>query len=134
LAKLGVNQKIKDHPFQKKDFALELNLGFQFHYDYLKSISYFDSSNSVHLIMYFTDSLELCISRAETRYKNGGHLVEEAIVSEMFENTIPLFKENKGLFSSMKFLDVSKKGIAEVNSNHIPDWIIENDLSQYLIS
>ena len=134
LAKLGVNQKIKDHLFQKKDFALELNSGFQSHYDYLKSIAYFDSSNAVHLIMYFTDSLELCISRAEIRYKNGGHLVEEAIVTEMFENTFPLFKENKGLFSSMKFLDVSKKGIAEVNSNHIPNWIKDNDLMQYLIS
>lgn len=132
LATLGVNQKIKDHLFQKKDFALELNLGFQSHYDYLKSIVYFDSINQIHLIIYFTDSLELCISRAETRHKNGGHLVEEAIVTEMFENTFPLFKENKGLFSSMKFLDVSKKGITNVSSNHIPNWIKDNDLTQYL--
>jgi predicted ABC-type ATPase len=133
LATLGVNQKIKDHLFQNKDFALELNLGFQSHYDYLKSIAYFDLINQIHLIMYFTDSLELCISRAETRYKNDGHLVEEAIVTEMFENTFPLFKENERLFSSMKFLDVSKKGIVEVSSNHIPNWIKENDLTEYLI-
>ena len=53
LATLGVNQKIKDHLFQKKDFALELNLGFQSHYDYLKSIVHFDSINQIHLIMCF---------------------------------------------------------------------------------
>ena len=82
--------------------------------------------------MYFTDSLELCISRAETRYKNGGHLVEQTIVTEMFENTFPLFKENENLFNTIKFLDISKNGIVEVSPNHIPNWIKDNDLTQYL--
>jgi 2-phosphoglycerate kinase len=31
LATLGVNQKIKNHLFEQKDFVLELNLGFQSH-------------------------------------------------------------------------------------------------------
>ena len=82
--------------------------------------------------MYFTDSLELCISRAEARYKNGGHLVESRIITEMFENTFPLFRENEKLFNTIKFLDVSKNGIVEVTENHIPNWIKENDLVQYL--
>jgi len=55
LATFGVNQKIKNHLFEKKDFVLELNLGFQSHYDYLKPIAYFDSGNHIHLILYFID-------------------------------------------------------------------------------
>jgi predicted ABC-type ATPase len=134
LATFGVNQTIKNYLFEKKDFVLELNLGFQSHYDYLKSIAYFDSDNQVHLILYFTENIELCLLRAETRHRNGGHLVEPAIIEEMFENTFPLFRENVNLFKTIKFLDVSDMNILEVNSNHIPDWIKENDLSQYLIS
>lgn len=132
LATLGVNQKIKNHLFEQKDFVLELNLGFQSHYDYLKSIAHFDSSNHIHLILYFTDNIELCLLRAETRHRNGGHLVEQAIIEEMFENTFPLFRENISLFKTMKFLDVSDISIIEVTSNHIPNWIKDNDLSQYL--
>lgn len=134
LATLGVNQKIKDHLFQKKDFVLELNLGFQSHYDYLKSIAFFDSSNHIHLILYFTDSIKLCLLRAGVRHKNGGHLVEPSIIKEMYENTFPLFKENTTLFKTIKFLDVSDMNILEATSNYIPNWIKDNNLSQYLVS
>lgn len=134
LSTLGVNQKIKNHLFEQKDFVLELNLGFQSHYEYLKSIAHFDSSNHIHLILYFTDNIELCLLRAEARHRNGGHLVEQAIIKEMFENTFPLFKENMNLFKTIKFLDVSDMSIIEVTSNHIPNWFKDNDLSQYLTS
>jgi predicted ABC-type ATPase len=98
----------------------------------LKSIAHFDSSNHIHLILYFTDNIELCLLRAETRHRNGGHLVEQAIIEEMFENTFSLFKENINLFKTIKFLGVSDISIIEVTSNHIPNWIKDNDLSQYL--
>jgi hypothetical protein len=50
----------------------------------------------------------------------------------MFENTFPLFRENVNLFKTIKFLDVSDMSIIEVTSNHIPNWIKDNDLIQYL--
>ena len=132
LATFGVNQTIKNHLFEKIDFVLELNLGFQSHYDYLKSIAYFDSRNHIHLTLYFTDNVELCLLRAETRHRNGGHLVKPAIIEEMYANTFPLFRDNTGLFSTMTFLDVSDTSIIEVTENHIPNWIKANDLTQYL--
>lgn len=98
----------------------------------MKSIAYFDSSNHIHLILYFTDSIELCLLRADIRHKNGGHLVESSIIKEMYENTFPLFKENITLFKTIKFLDISDINILEVTSNHIPNWINDNDLLQYL--
>ncbi len=52
LATLKSNQQIKDFLFSQKDFALELNLGFQSHYDYLKSIANFNPENTVHLILF----------------------------------------------------------------------------------
>ena len=132
LATLSSNQNIKSHLFEKQDFALELNLGFESHYDYLKSIAYFNPENRIHLILYYTDFIGLCLKRADIRHKNGGHLVESTIIKEMYENTIPLFKSNISLFSTIGFMDVSDYNTIEVSSNHIPNWIKENNLAQYL--
>jgi predicted ABC-type ATPase len=132
LATFGVNQTVKNHLFEKKDFVLELNLGFQSHYDYLKSIAYFNSDNQVHLILYFTNNIELCLLRAEIRHRNGGHLVTPEIIKEMYENTFPLFRENVTLFQTIKFLDVSDTSIIEVTSKNIPNWLKNNNLTQYL--
>ena len=63
LASLRTNQTIREFLFARQDFALELNLGFQSRYDYLKSIAYFDRANRIHLILFFTDDLDLCIGR-----------------------------------------------------------------------
>jgi predicted ABC-type ATPase len=132
LATFGVNQTIKNHLFEKKDFVLELNLGFQSHYDYLKSIAYFNSENQIHLILYFTENIELCLLRAETRHRNGGHLVRSEIIKEMYENAFHLFKENVVLFTTIKFLDITDTSITEVTQKNIPNWLRDNDLIQYL--
>lgn len=76
LASLSTNQRIRDSLFAKEDFALELNLGFQSHYDYLKSIASFDWSNNIHLLLFFTDNLNLCLNRAIARHLSGGHEVK----------------------------------------------------------
>jgi predicted ABC-type ATPase len=81
---LGVligNEKIKELLFKKKDFALELNLGFQSHYDYLKSIANVNPRIEIHLPLFFTDNVDLCLLRAKTRYQNGSHLVDHAITT-----------------------------------------------------
>lgn len=134
LATLSSNQNIKSHLFENKDFALELNLGFESHYDYLKSIAYFNPENKIHLILYFTDMVSLCIKRADFRHKNGGHLVEVAIVTEMYKNTIPLLKSHIDIFITKSFINVSEEFANPVTSKNIPNWLKDNDLIQYLES
>lgn len=128
LATLKSNQQIKDYLFSQKDFGLELNLGFQSHYDYLKSIAHFNPENTVHLILFYTDSVEFCLIRAEIRHKKGGHLVKPAIVKEMHEQTMPLLKQQLKLFTTFRFIDVSPNWVKEVTQNDIPAWLHDNDM------
>lgn len=89
LASLKANEFVKNCLEERKDFALELNLGYQSHYDYLKSIS-LNKFVQIHLILFFTDDQNLCILRAAIRHKNGGHLVSSNVIIEMYKNTLPL--------------------------------------------
>jgi predicted ABC-type ATPase len=132
LGIMSGNQQIRSNLFAKESFALELNLGFESHYDYLKSMANFDPSNNVHLILFFTDSLDLCLKRASIRYESGGHLVKPEIVKEMYDNTIPLLKENISLFKSMIFINNTNMIVRKVKINNPPNWVKDNDLIQYL--
>ncbi|WP_221391176.1 hypothetical protein [Dyadobacter sp. NIV53] len=129
LASFSSNQKIKDHVFSGEDFALELNLGFPSHYDYLKSILSIGKSIQVHLILFFTDNLELCFDRARIRHLNGGHEVKPDIIKEMYDNTIPFFNQNRKLFYSIRLIDVTDNLISEYpkNSEILPQWIVRNN-------
>ena len=132
LGIMSGNQQIRSNLFAKESFALELNLGFQSHYDYLNSLANFDSTNNVHLILFFTNSLDLCLRRADIRHKNGGHLVKSEVVTEMYENTIPLLENHLKIFKSIKFIDVNNEGFSIVNAENPPKWVTENDLEKYL--
>jgi predicted ABC-type ATPase len=132
LATLKSNQQIKDFLFSQKDFALELNLGFQSHYNYLKSIASFNPENTVHLILFYTNTVEFCLLRAEIRHKKGGHLVKPEIVREMYEETMPLLKQNLNLFKTFRFIDVSANQITEVTPNNIPLWLNDNDIMKLI--
>lgn len=132
LATLKSNQQIKDFLFSQKDFALELNLGFQSHYNYLKSIASFNPENTVHLILFYTNTVEFCLLRAEIRHKKGGHLVKQEIVREMYEETMPLLKQNLNLFKTFRFIDVSANQITEVTPNNIPLWLNDNDIMKLI--
>ena len=123
LATLKSNQQIREYLFSNRDFALELNLGFQSHYDYLYSIAQFDPSNHIHLILFYTDSLDLCMLRAKIRHKNGGHLVKPEVVREMYDNTIPLLKKHLAIFHSLRFVDSSDAAIREVFGEDLPTWL-----------
>lgn len=123
LATIKSNQQIREYLFSSQDFALELNLGFQSHYDYLSSIVQFDPSNRIHLILYFTDSVEICVLRAKLLYKNGGHLVRSEIVREMYDNTIPLLQKYLAIFHSLRFIDSSDTAIREVFGEDLPTWL-----------
>lgn len=105
-------------------------MGFQSHYDFLKSIIKFDSNNLIHLVLFHTGLIEMCIVRGHLRHKNGGHLVKENIIREMYENTIPLLKSNLKLFNTTTFIDVSNKGNNIVSKSNLPNWIIDNKLEE----
>lgn len=128
LATLKSNQQIKEYLFADNDVALELNLGFPSHYDYLKSIVGFNPTNSVHLILFFTDNINFCLTRAEIRHKKGGHLVKPEIITEMYEQTFFLLKENLKLFQTLRFVDVSTTFIREVTSSTLPNWLRDESL------
>lgn len=135
LASITSNQKIKDYLFGRENFALELNLGFQSHYDYLKSIIAFDKSNTVNLIIFFTDSLNLCLDRARIRHLSGGHEVKEAVIEEMYRNTFSLFRENRELFDNVLLVDVTDNSVLPLTKNTAPNptWVSENQMTEYLI-
>ncbi|MDQ1085614.1 hypothetical protein [Siphonobacter sp. SORGH_AS_1065] len=134
MASVSTNQKIRNHLFSGEDFALELNLGFQSHYDYLNSIAAFDRSNLIHLLLFFTNDIQLCLDRANLRFLSGGHEVKPDIIQEMYAATIPLFQTYQDIFSSVLFINVNNSQIEEVlfSDDPLPDWIIQNNLTQYL--
>lgn len=133
LASLSANQNIKKFLFEKTNFALELNLGFQSHYDFLRSIANFDRSNKIHLVLFFINNINVCLDRALMRHQYGGHLVEPHIIKEMYENTIPLLQENKTLFHSIKFIDVVDSTKPKlIKGGNIPNWVKANDLQSYV--
>lgn len=94
-----------------KDFAFELNLGFESHYDLLRSVRSFNPENEIHLVLFHTDSPELCVQRARIRYACGLHLVPEATVREMYANIMPLLQQNIRLFSGILALHVDPQEI-----------------------
>jgi predicted ABC-type ATPase len=133
-ASLRINQTVREHLFAAQNFALELNLGFQSHYDYLKSIAYFDRNNAIHLLLFFTDDITLCIDRAKSRHLSGGHEVKQAIVEEMYANTFPLFEQPKHLFATVRLIDVTDQTLLEPAADApLPNWIQANHLAMYLL-
>ncbi|WP_129020673.1 hypothetical protein [Edaphocola flava] len=91
-----------------EDFAIELNLGYQSHYDLLKKIKNYSLDNKIDVILFYTDSLDLCLERVRIRHENGLHLVPAETIEEMYNNTLPLLKEHFKLISNLTLLDVKK--------------------------
>lgn len=134
LASLSTNHKIREKLFGNEDFALELNLGFASHYDYLKSIASAATNKKIHLLLFFTDRLEFCLDRAAKRFASGGHEVKPEIITEMYQNTFPLFEQNKYLFHSVRLIDVTDKAIRPLTrkTNPLPAWVTSHDVYAYL--
>lgn len=135
LASMNTNRKIRENLFTNQNFALELNLGFDSHYDYLKSIASAAASKKIHLLLFFTDFLDLCVDRAKLRHVSGGHEVKPEVVTEMYASTMPLFLQNQNLFDSVRLIDVTYDTIIEptCKTNPLPAWVTFNGLEGYLI-
>lgn len=135
IASLTSNQRIRDFLFNQESFALELNLGFKSHYDYLHSIAAFDHKNQIELILFFTDDINVCLDRARIRHLNGGHEVTEDVIREMYAATMPLFERNKNLFTNINLVDVTYGSVIELTraQQPLPTWVHANNLQQYLL-
>jgi predicted ABC-type ATPase len=134
IATMATNQRIRQYLFDKESFALELNLGFESHYAYLKSIASFDWSNKITILLFFTDSVDLCLDRAQIRFENGGHEVNADIIEEMYSDTFSLFEQNKNLFHRVRLVNVTYDSVLELTkeSKPLPKWVSDNNLEIYL--
>jgi predicted ABC-type ATPase len=88
-----------------QDFALELNLGFDHQYEYILNAKTFQWGNKLHIILFHTDSLQLCLDRARERHESGLHLVAPDTVRKMYQNMLPLFKKHFASIDSLVLLD-----------------------------
>jgi predicted ABC-type ATPase len=103
-----VRNIIRHKLISNEDFALELNLGFAHQYEYALSAKKFGRENKLNIILFYTDSLQLCLDRARERHISGLHLVMPDIIRQMFYNTIPLLKENFAAIDNIILLDANE--------------------------
>lgn len=94
----------------REDFAIELNLGFQSHYDFVSQIRAFNSENIFHIILYYTDDITICLNRAAERHTAGLHLVSPDTIAEMYHNTFSLLTANFKIADEITFIDVRPFG------------------------
>jgi predicted ABC-type ATPase len=98
-------QAIRTKLIRNEDIALELNLGYPEHYDYILSAKKFNSDNLLHIILFYTDDLQVCVERAKFRFESGRHLVTPETIREMYSNTLPLLHSNLKHIDSINFID-----------------------------
>ena len=109
-----VRDTIRSKLIRNEDFAYELNLGFPEHYDYILSAKSFNNENKLHLTLFHTDDLNLCLERSRLRFESGLHLVKPEIVQQMHANTIPLLKENFAAIDQLVLINVENNNIHAV--------------------
>jgi predicted ABC-type ATPase len=137
-----VREMVKRRIIANEDFAYELNLGYQDQYDYVISAKTFSWENKLNVVLFFTDDIQLCKDRAKARHESGLHLVRPEVIEKMYQNTIPLLKQN------FKFIDQLSLVNAEINrlytvaeynrpdksfhiGNSSPSWF-KNDLQPFI--
>ncbi|MDB5090956.1 MAG: putative ABC-type ATPase [Mucilaginibacter sp.] len=102
-----VREAIRRMLIRNEDFALELNLGYSHQYEYILSTKKFRAENKLHIILFFTDDIDLCLIRAKERHESGRHLVKPEIIREMYANTLPLLKDNFDAIDGLILLDAN---------------------------
>lgn len=134
IGNLKFNELLKKELFSGNDFAIELNLGFENHYDLVKSIKHFNNDNAIEVILFYTDDLEMCHQRVQERHASGLHLVSPGVIKEMYYNTIPLLHANFNLIASLSVLNATRNAGPRIclqfnrankeliTSNDLPVW------------
>jgi len=124
-ANLRANAFIKENLLQKADFGVELNLGSDGHYDFLRWVKKFYPHYQIHVILFFTNDLQLCLDRALLREQAGGHSVEPDVIKRMYQNTLGLLRQNITLLAHLQFIDVTYNRTELVYSGYYPAGISE---------
>jgi predicted ABC-type ATPase len=120
LANLKANNFIVEQLKSNNDFGIELNLGFENHYDLLLYIKEKYPHFQIEVILFHTDNVEICIDRVLLRAKAGGHVVNRDIVIKMYENMLPLIQKYAYLIQNIQLVDVDFGSLETVYSNYIP--------------
>ena len=138
-----VREIIKRKLIRNEDFAHELNLGYQHQYEYVLSAKKFGVDNKLNIILFFTDSLQLCLDRAKIRHQNGLHLVLPETITEMYNNTLTLLKDNFEFIDKLSLVSTTRQNdfftVADYDKaanqchirNHSPNWF-KNNLKPFL--
>lgn len=106
IGNMRFNQLVRQQLINGNNFAIELNLGFQSHYDYVKSIKAFSSENTIEVILFYTDDLNLCHQRAQVRYEEGLHHVPRETIDKMYKDTFSLLQQNFNIISNLTAISV----------------------------
>jgi predicted ABC-type ATPase len=138
ISNLRANEFIKEQLTLHNDFGIELNLGYDTHYDFIRYVRKNFPNYLINITMFFTDDVQLCIDRTIFRKESGGHHVETRIVREMYNNTIPLLRENIRIVNQLQFVNVDAISIEMVYEGYypshkhrfidinLPKWLIDN--------
>lgn len=138
LSNLKANDFIQEKLLLNTNFGVELNLGLESHYDFIRYVRKNHTNYSICVMLFFTDEIELCLIRAKLREQSGGHIVEEKVIREMYKNSIPLLRTNVHLINQLLFIHVDFFKIEmvyegyypnhkrEFISKNLPKWIIDN--------
>ena len=124
-ANLRANAFIKEKLLQKSDFGVELNLGSDNHYDFLRWTKKFHPHYHIHVILFFTNDLQLCLDRALLREQAGGHSVEPAVIRRMYQHTLGLLRQNITLIAHLQLIDVTYNRTELVYSGYYPAKVNE---------
>ena len=136
LANLKANNFILEQLTKKNNFGIELNLGFDSHYELLRFIKREHSHYQIEVILFYTNNIKICLNRASLREESGGHHVDFDIIQKMYENTLSLIKKNAHLIHGIQLINVDFKSIEMVYSSEkdsifsletSPNWV--NELS-----
>jgi predicted ABC-type ATPase len=139
LSNLKANDFIQQKLSNNDDFGVEINLGYDNHYELLRYIKKKFPQYEITICLFFTDDIRLCLDRATVRKQSGGHSVAENVIREMYGNTFELLQKNTNLINNLLLVDVAYDSIDlvfELNpkenrlfvGSKSPNWVQENFL------
>lgn len=137
LSNLKANDFIQQKLNNGEDFGVEINLGYDNHYELLRYVKSKFPKYEITVCLFYTDDIQICLDRAIMRERSGGHSVSEKVIGEMYVNTIELLQKNIYLVNNLLLVDIQYNTldlIFELNPNEnrlfvnakLPDWVVVN--------
>ena len=130
LSNLKANDFILRQLELNNNFGVELNLGFENHYELLRFIKNGYAHYEIEVVLFHTDNIQICIDRAFLREKFGGHKVETPVIEQMYKNMIPLLQNNAYLIHQVQLINVEVDRfrmvypVSKKNSSfELPEWV-----------